>query len=331
MNKVFGMGVDLGTALAVMGTVWVGNPLSLSPGFSIGGPTSKSSNILGNLVGLLGAPQGIKYSHNFIESDSSPTRNDLYTTGNAWTMNVSLFEDLYGRADATTGIINFETIAEFAKVRFHQTIAENPNFYYGPFTGMIARNAGYLFTARIFRNHSMSHPEGALTKEILKSFFAVTEDENGALSYNEGWERIPENWYKTPVDYGLVQLNLDTVALASLHPELASIGGNTGTVNSFTGVDISNITGGILNVQTLLSGNNLLCLAFEVIKTVSPGALSTIYKTLAVPLQMITDALAAPLLDLGCPAFEDMRLGGTDIFKELAQLYPGANRTGGGV
>lgn len=48
------MGVDLGTLLSTMGTVWVGNPLSLNPGFSIGGTTSASSNILGNLFGLTG-------------------------------------------------------------------------------------------------------------------------------------------------------------------------------------------------------------------------------------------------------------------------------------
>lgn len=94
-------------------------------------------------------------------------------------------------------------------------------------------------------------------------------------------------------------------------------------------MDISNITGGVLNAQTLLSGNNLLCLAFEVIKMGSPDGLSTIYKTLAVPLQMITDALAAPILDLACPAFADIQLGGSDIFKGLAQLYPGANRASG--
>jgi hypothetical protein len=48
------MGIDLITILSVMGTVGVGNPLSLNPGFSIGGPTPKSSNLLGNLVGLMG-------------------------------------------------------------------------------------------------------------------------------------------------------------------------------------------------------------------------------------------------------------------------------------
>jgi hypothetical protein len=48
------MGLDLGGVLAIMGTVFVGDPLSLSPGFSIGGPTDSVENLLGNAFGLLG-------------------------------------------------------------------------------------------------------------------------------------------------------------------------------------------------------------------------------------------------------------------------------------
>lgn len=48
------MGLDLSTILAVMGTVWVGNPLSLDPGFSIGGESPAVENLLGNVLGLLG-------------------------------------------------------------------------------------------------------------------------------------------------------------------------------------------------------------------------------------------------------------------------------------
>lgn len=51
-----GMGLELALVLGVMGTVWTGNPLSLNPGFSIGGPPTGlvGQNLLGNLVGLLG-------------------------------------------------------------------------------------------------------------------------------------------------------------------------------------------------------------------------------------------------------------------------------------
>jgi len=48
------MGLDLAGALAIMGTVFVGNPLSLDPGFSIGGETGSVENLLGNAFGLLG-------------------------------------------------------------------------------------------------------------------------------------------------------------------------------------------------------------------------------------------------------------------------------------
>lgn len=50
------MGIDLALILGAMGTIWTGNPLSLDPGFSIGGTVARdgSDNILGNLVGLLG-------------------------------------------------------------------------------------------------------------------------------------------------------------------------------------------------------------------------------------------------------------------------------------
>jgi hypothetical protein len=49
---VYGMGTDLALILGVMGTVWTGNPLSLNPGFSIGGPGA--DNLLGNVLGLVG-------------------------------------------------------------------------------------------------------------------------------------------------------------------------------------------------------------------------------------------------------------------------------------
>lgn len=51
---VYGMGVDLATILAIMGTVWTGDVLSLDPSFSIGGPDTGVNNLLNNLGGVLG-------------------------------------------------------------------------------------------------------------------------------------------------------------------------------------------------------------------------------------------------------------------------------------
>ncbi|KAF7162398.1 hypothetical protein CNMCM6106_009372 [Aspergillus hiratsukae] len=325
INNVYGMGVDLATVLAVMGVVWTGNPLALEPSFSIGGPDTGVNNLLNNLGGLLGDPQGLIGSHNFIESDSSLTRDDLYVTGNNYALNMDKFMEWYNMS--TDGTFSMDLMAERAKIRMDQSIQTNPNFYYGPVTGVIDRNAGYLFAGRLFRNHSTEVPEGVLTKEIVRNFFAIYGEE-GNLTYREGWERIPENWYKTPVDWGLPQLNLDLVNWILQYPELGSIGGNTGTVNSFTGVDMSDLTGGVLNLTTLLEGNNLLCLAFEVLKFASPNALAGLYKTLAVPLEMIDQVISVPLLNMACPAFNDLQMGGQPFWDAIMNDFPGAAKSG---
>ncbi|KAF4474699.1 oxidase [Fusarium agapanthi] len=307
INQVYGMGVDLATILATMGTVFVVNPLSLSPGFSIGNTASGSQNILGNLYGLLGTPRGLNGSHNIIDGDSSNTRDDLYVTGDASTMDMKLFQSLYDSAskDCTYG---FDALAKRAKLRFHETVATNPNFYYGPFTGMIARNAGYFFAYL----------------GTLKSFFAVQE-KDGKLVYKSGWERIPENWYRRSVDYGLISLNLDLLNLITKYPELGSIRGNMGEVNSYAGVDVSNITGGVLNLTKLLEDNNLLCFVFEIFKTVALNSLSTLFSIIATPLELVTDALGSAVLKLAYPAFKDLTVGGQDFEDGIKDKFTGAS------
>ncbi|RAO70416.1 uncharacterized protein BHQ10_006428 [Talaromyces amestolkiae] len=321
LNEVFGMGFDLGLVLGVMGTVWAGDPISLNPSFSIAGESPAIDNLLNDAFGLLGTPRGLNGSHNFIESDSSPFRDDLYLTYDAWTLNLTKFDSFY--AMSSNGTFGMDLIAEFAKDRFYESIATNPNFYYGPVTGMIARNAGYMFTGRLFANYSTEYPDGVLTKEVLKSMFGVNGSDD-ALQYNYGYERIPENWYRRPIDYGLVDLNLDILDFVAQYPELASIGGNLGAVNNFAGVDITNLTGGVLNAADLLKDNNLLCLAFEVVKLASPNALTNIFATIAAPLELITNVISAPLLNLSCPAFEDITYNGKPIWEGLQSAFPGA-------
>ena len=46
-------------------------------------------------------------------------------------------------------------------------------------------------------NHSAERPNGFLTTEVFKSFFAISGT-NGNLVWNPGKERIPDNWYRRP-------------------------------------------------------------------------------------------------------------------------------------
>lgn len=168
MHHVYNMGLDLALVLGIMGVVWTGNPISLEPSFSIGGNTTAVWNALDNVEGVLGTPQGIDYSHNFLEADASPTRNDLYLTGDAWTMNMTRFQQLYDTVPAKENF-SFKVLADWSARRFNESVQTNPDFYFGPFTGMLARNAGYFFIGRLFANHTGDSTEGTLSKPICQS------------------------------------------------------------------------------------------------------------------------------------------------------------------
>lgn len=134
MHRVYNMGVDLALILALLGVVWTGNPLSLDPSFSIGGNSTAVWNALDNVQGILGTPEGIKHSHNFLEADASPTRDDQYSTGDSWTMNMTRFQQLYDTVPAEESF-SFDVLSKWSAQRWHESVETNPDFYYGPFTG----------------------------------------------------------------------------------------------------------------------------------------------------------------------------------------------------
>lgn len=74
--SAYGMSLEFGQFLAVYGTVFDGDSISLTPGYSIGGPASLGGILSG--VGLLRTPSGLSGSHNNYEGDTSATRGDLY-------------------------------------------------------------------------------------------------------------------------------------------------------------------------------------------------------------------------------------------------------------
>ncbi|KAL5120691.1 hypothetical protein ACEQ8H_001440 [Pleosporales sp. CAS-2024a] len=274
-----------------------------------------------------GKPRGLQGSHNWLEADASLTRNDYYVTGDSWTMNMTLFREFYDRADEN-GVLSLDLLADQAARRWDDSVATNPNFYYGPVTGMICRNAGILFLGRLLANHTAENPDGILTQHVLKKFFAVYETANGYLEYRRGQESIPENWYRKPVEYGLGPLNLDLIAWIAKHPVLGSIGGNTGTVNSFIGLDMTNITSGVLNAASLVENNNLLCFAFEVLKTFLPNSLSGLLSALDAPISLVSDVLAAPVSRLACPAWRDLTADNQPLWDGIQKQYPGAAKAG---
>lgn len=325
-TEVFNFGVDLATVLGLLSVLFVGNPLSTSPRYSIGGPTTGVENLLDNLGGLLGTPEGLEHSHNIIESDASPTRLDLYQTGDAWTLNLDLFTELYESIEGDA--LTRDDMAAHAIRRFKHSVANNPYFWNGPVTNIMMRPVGYVLPNDILSNHTDENPDETVSKHVLRSFYGITQDaDNGSLTYNPGHERIPENWFPRQTPYTIPDFNAAEAALLRKQPELLSVGGNTGTVNSFAGIDVEDLTGGVFNAANLLEGNNLICFALEVVKFAGPNALSSALKALAEPVELL-GKVAAPIVDLSCPVFADLTVGGTDFWKYATDLYPGANKSG---
>lgn len=83
-------------------------------------------------------------------------------------------------------------------------------------------------------------------------------------------------------------------ALSSM---LTNVSRNTGTTNSFTGVDISNLTGGVFNSQTLLESNNLGCFLYQVSAQGKPDILLG-------ALNQLTGAIGSIIGKLGCPQLQ---------------------------
>lgn len=325
-TEVFNFGVDLATVLGLISVLFVGNPLSTNPSYSIGGPTPKVENLLDNLGGLLGTPEGLDHSHNIIESDASSTRDDLYQTGDAWTLNLDYFTELYESIEGDA--LTRDEVAEHAIRRFNHSIANNPYFWNGPVTNILMRPVGYVLVNDMLANHTDDNPEDTTSKAVLRSFYGVAEDpQDGTLSCTPGHERIPDNWFPRREPYTILDFNAAEAALLLRKPELLSVGGNTGRVDSFAGIDLGDLTGGVFNAASLLEGNNLVCFALEVVKFAGPNALSSALKTLSEPIELLGKAVA-PLVDLSCPVFEDLTVGGTNFWDHAMELYPGANKSG---
>lgn len=154
--------------------------------------------------------------------------------------------------------------------------------------------------ARLMSNHSAEYPNGILGKETLKSFFAITENPDGSLSYSPGTERIPDVWYRRPDDYNNLAPDLITIWTAA--PKSLTVGGNTGTVNSFQGVDLSDLTGGAFRTRDLLDPAKASCFFYQLVLSAVPDFLRSqlLGTVLETALRLVSDNVA-PLVDPACP------------------------------
>jgi hypothetical protein len=109
----------------------------------------------------------------------------------------------------------------------------------------------------------------------------------------------------------------EAVALEIKYPELIRIGGNTGEPNTFTGVDVDDLTGNIFNAATLLEGHNSMCFAFQAASEAAPDILGGLVGNVLLAVQKLTNALEPVLQILNCPEI-------TKYDATLFKAFPGA-------
>ncbi|KAF7983516.1 hypothetical protein HWV62_21058 [Athelia sp. TMB] len=107
------------------------------------------------------------------------------------------------------------------------------------------------------------------------------EADGKTLDYTYGYERIPNNWYKhSPADpWTIVDILTAGAQQCLAYPNTCKVGGNTGNVSSFAGINVGDLTGAVileaLKAHTLVELN---VLHFDSFSTGSWGGISRHYK-----------------------------------------------------
>ena len=87
---------------------------------------------------------------------------------------------------------------------------------------------------------------------------------------------------------------------------------NTGQPDSFVGIDVASLTGGIFSSANLLKGNNLACFVYQISALAKPDILLGLLTTL---LDIVNNAVAA----LSCPQLKNFD-------QSVLKQFPGYNR-----
>jgi hypothetical protein len=166
-------------------------------------------------------------------------------------------------------------------------------------------------------NHSAADPEGFFSVDGLSSLYGVSRGPD-SLTYDRN-ERIPSSWYRRPLDdpyLAVTHALSDMLRMWTECPETVLIGGNTGEVDSFVPIDITNLTGGVYSAASLLEGNNAFCFSFQFLQLAFPDTAINPEDLAAEILQQLAETLEP----LACPEFETLDL-------ESLSKYPGYTRS----
>lgn len=222
------------------------------------------------------------------EADTSLARSDYFlAAGDDYSFNGTLF----GMMQSTCqGNFDRDNLALYRYQRYQQSLAQNPNFYFGPKSLLLYGAAAFLY--ELFPSLG---PDGKPDLATISSFFGAASNGKGGYTFNNA-EQIPANWYNrvTPFTATLAAVEINLQYLA--HPVL--FGGNAGAGNfDLLGNFGTAIQGG------KLAGNasDIRCLLYQLATENVPSSLSGV---LELPLEVVSWAVGKlnPVFEgSGCP------------------------------
>ena len=265
-------------ALAVIGIGLTGDPITtkMSIGCDATNRTSAVGSLLGEELGIdahnvshitLSLPtQSSKLSTQKFEADTSLSRSDFFLKEpNDFTFNGTLFEMMY---KTVGGNFSLPQMVDFMGMRYKQSTAQNPNFYFGPKVVLLYGAASFLF--RLFPN--FTGDTGPPVLHFIGGFFGAKQ--SGSTFVFNGGEQILDDWHNRLTPLTLANVAEDFVTMYSMNPVL--LGGNAGKVNDFDALGASG-TGvvGVENSLLSLNPNDFICLIYQIATEDVPSSLQT--------------------------------------------------------
>ncbi|KAG5913184.1 hypothetical protein E4U42_001389 [Claviceps africana] len=277
--EAYGLDETASLTLHLIATVMDGDILSQK--WSIG----YASHDVGSLgpIGerLLGVPSGLcGYGHLKAEGDASVTRGDFLAPAN--NSNCASYPVFYNQLlelsnRRANGLVTAPVLAEHQHNRKLHSISTNPNYFASVVANLAFTPAAHTLVWALMSNHSAEHPRGFLEHAVLDDFFSYTLRPDGSRAYAYGKERIPDNWYRRSHrdPWTLVDILLGMASQCLAYPSTCQLGGNTGTVNSFQGIDLGDVSGGLVNMlDDLQDPSRLGCFLAQSIQAEVPSSLA---------------------------------------------------------
>ena len=110
-------------------------------------------------------------------------------------------------------------------------------------------------------------------------------------------------------EYSPASFAQDLLKIAAVVPEAVSVGGNTGTTNSFTGVDLGDITGGAYHTADLTNPTKFVCFFYQLSLAIVPDFLRSeaLGSALGGALSLLQSKIS-PYVDPSCAKIGESRL-----------------------